>query len=247
MPDPDPVVASFTEAAIVIPAHNEVKNLPRCLRAVLTAAACAPVPVDVIVVLDKCADTSTRLAGRYGSDVHFVTVDAGNVGAARAAGFSYARSLSGQDADGAAWYATTDADSKVDPDWLLRQICAHADMVLGVVRVSDWRTLPAAAVRRYLRAYHAGDRPDGHDHVHGANMGFRADAYWRVGGFRALATGEDVELVERFEAAGCRIHRDTGLSVTTSARAEARAPHGFAQHLRVLSPRRRRTAAKEPA
>jgi glycosyltransferase involved in cell wall biosynthesis len=246
MPDPDLVVAAFSEAAIVIPAHNEAKNLPRCLRAVLTAAACAPVPVDVVVVLDKCSDASTRLAGRYGPDVHFVTVDAGNVGAARAAGFSYARSLSGHDA--AAWYATTDADSKVDPDWLLRQICANADMVLGVVRVSDWRTLPAATVGRYLRAYHAGDSPDGgHDHVHGANMGFRADAYWRVGGFRALATGEDVELVDRFESAGCRIHRDTRLSVTTSARAAGRAPGGFAHHLRGLSRQRHRAAVKDPA
>lgn len=245
---PDPAVATFTDAAIVIPAHNEVKNLPRCLRAVLTAAACAPVPVDIIVVLDKCSDSSTRLAGRYGPDVHFVTVDAGNVGAARAAGFSYARSLCGQGSDDTTWYATTDADSKVDPDWLLRQICANADMVLGVVRVSDWRTLPTAAIRRYLRAYHAGDRPDGgHDHVHGANMGFRADAYWQVGGFRALATGEDVELVDRFEAAGCRVHRDNGLSVTTSARATGRAPGGFARHLRALTTRRRRTVAKDPA
>jgi glycosyltransferase involved in cell wall biosynthesis len=248
MPDLGSVVAAYTEAAIVIPAHNEVKNLPRCLRAVLTAAACAPVPVDVIVVLDKCSDTSTRLAGRYGPDVHFVTVDAGNVGAARAAGFSYARSLGGPGADGAAWYATTDADSKVDPDWLLRQISANADMVLGVVRVSDWRKLSAATVGRYLRAYHAGDGSDGgHDHVHGANMGFRADAYWRVGGFRALATGEDVELVDRFEAAGRRIHRDAGLSVTTSARAAGRAPGGFAQHLRVLSRQRHRAAVKDPA
>ena len=59
-------------------------------------------------------------------------------------------------------------------------------------------------------------------------MGFRADAYWHVGGFRALATGEDVELVERFEAAGLRIHRDASLSVATSDRRDGRAPGGFA-------------------
>jgi glycosyltransferase involved in cell wall biosynthesis len=244
-------MADYHQLAVVIPAHDEIKNLPRCLRAVLTAATCAPMPVAIVVVLDKCSDDSTRLAGRYGPDVHFVTVDAGNVGAARAAGFTYARTLCGQDADGDTWYATTDADSRVDPDWLLRQLGSDADMVLGVVRVTDWRRLPAAAIRRYLRAYHADDTAHGHSHVHGANMGFRADAYWQVGGFRALVTGEDAELVDRFEAAGYRIHRDTGLSVTTSARPQGRAPGGFAQHLRSLPGAAkgavRRTAARDSA
>ncbi|CAN5701057.1 glycosyltransferase [soil metagenome] len=247
VPTPDLVETGFRQAAVVIPAHDEAKNLPKTLRAVLTAAACAPVPVDIVVVLDNCSDTSEGLAGRYGPDVHFVTVAAGNVGAARAAGFSYARSLSGESEDDRTWYATTDADSKVDPDWLLRQICSGADMVLGVVRVSDWRTLSPAAVRRYLTDYHAGGSAGSHDHIHGANMGFRADAYWAAGGFRALATGEDVELVDRFAAAGYRIHRDAGLSVTTSARAQGRAPGGFAQHLRAVSKSVRHPAAKDPA
>jgi glycosyltransferase involved in cell wall biosynthesis len=243
MPDLDPVAAAYSHAVVVIPAHNEVKNLPRTLRAVLTAAAGAPVPVTTVVVLDNCSDDSARLAGRYGADVHFVSVDAGNVGAARAAGFTYARSLPGHQT-GTSWYAATDADTRVDPDWLLRQMRADADMVLGVVRVADWKKLPAAAIRRYQRAYHAGDADGGHDHIHGANMGFRAEAYWQVGGFRALATGEDVELVGRFEAAGYRIHRDAGLSVTTSARPQGRAPGGFAKHLRGLS---RRSAVKDSA
>jgi hypothetical protein len=76
-----------------------------------------------------------------------------------------------------------------------------------------------------------GDAPGTHAHVHGANMGFSADAYWRVGGFRPLPSSEDVDLVARFEAAGYCIDRDPDLSVTTSARRQARAPHGFADHL----------------
>ena len=94
-------------------------------------------------------------------------------------------------------------------------------MVLGVVRIPVWRHFTAEVARRYLHAYHS--EGPGHDHIHGANMGFRADAYWRVGGFRALPTGEDVELVERFEAAGMRIHRDAKLSVATSDREAAAA------------------------
>ncbi|MDT5145052.1 MAG: hypothetical protein QOI79_4419, partial [Mycobacterium sp.] len=74
-----------------------------------------------------------------------------------------------------------------------------------------------------------------HQHVHGANMGFSSDAYWRVGGFAALASGEDVDLVERFDAAGYRIHWDDTLWVTTSDRRNGRAPGGFADHLAEVS------------
>ena len=131
------------------------------------------------------------------------------------------------------WCATTDADSTVSANWLLRMTATDADMVLGVVGVAAWRHYPAEVGRRYLRLYHSNG--PSHNHIHGANMGFRADAYWRVGGFRALAPGEDVELVQRFEDAGMRIHRDSKLSVATSDRREGRAPGGFAAHLRELS------------
>jgi glycosyltransferase involved in cell wall biosynthesis len=223
---------------VVIPAHNEADHLPASVKAVLTAAACLPLPVAVIVVLDSCDDGSAALAGQFGADVHFVTIDARNVGAARAAGFSHARTLCEQAVldDSRIWYATTDADSVVDPDWLLRQTGADTDMVLGVVRIATWRGFPAAAARRYLAAYRSKTHPDGrgHGHVHGANMGFRADSYWRVGGFAALASDEDLDLVARFESAGVRIVRDTQLSVVTSRRRLGRAPGGFAAHLRSM-------------
>ncbi|OMC31327.1 glycosyl transferase [Mycobacterium colombiense] len=224
----------YDAAAVVIPAHNERAKLPTCLRAVLTAALCAPIPVTIVVVLDGCEDGSDELAGEYGPDVHFISVDVHNVGTARAVGFGYARSLLGDDAR--SWFATTDADSRVDPGWLLHQLSVGADMVLGVVRVTDWRQHNTDLVDRYMRCYqaHLACRNGDHDHIHGANMGFSARAYWRVGGFHTLQTGEDVDLVERFEAAGYRIHRDTELSVITSARTRARAPLGFAHHLEQL-------------
>ncbi len=221
----------------MIPARNERTNLPACLRAVLTAALCAPIPVTVVVVLDATDDDSAELAGRYGPDVHFVSVDVGNVGTARAVGFGYARSLCLGDRE--CWYATTDADSRVDPGWLVDQLERGADMVLGVVRVDDWRGQSADVADRYERAYDAEGDDEHHEHVHGANMGFSARAYWRVGGFRMLASGEDVDLASRFEASGYRVARDTELSVTTSARTLARAPLGFGHRLRQM---RRSTA-----
>jgi len=230
---PASVLSAYDGAAVVIPAHNQRAKLPACLRAVLTAALCAPIPVTVVVVLDDSDDDSAQLAGRYGPDVHFISVDARNVGAARAVGFGYARSLSapGTRDWSRYWYATTDADSRVDPGWLVGQLGTGADVVLGVVRVTAWHQHSPDVADRYLRAYEGG-AGEPHEHIHGANMGFPARAYWRVGGFRSLACGEDVDLVERFEAAGHAIHRDTGISVMTSARTRARAPHGFAHHLR---------------
>jgi glycosyltransferase involved in cell wall biosynthesis len=238
-------VTELEQAVVVVPAHNELTHLPNCLRASTTAALCLPMPVLTVVVLDSCDDSSDTLAGQFGPDVHFVSVEAGNVGAARAAGFEYARSACPAADLENVWYATTDADSAVSADWLVRMTEADADMVLGVVRIPAWRHFPADVARRYLRGYHANGR--GHNHVHGANMGFRADAYWQVGGFRALKTGEDVDLVERFESAGMRIHRDAELSVATSDRRNGRAPGGFAQHLRNLAgPVRKRGAGAAP-
>jgi glycosyltransferase involved in cell wall biosynthesis len=232
---------TYERAVVVIPAHNELTHLPACLKAMVTAAACVHFPVSIVVVLDACDDESRELAGRFGADVHLVEVQARNVGAARRAGFEYAREFCAVKLtdDSRIWYATTDADTVVDADWLVRQTEAAADVVLGVVRIANWRRIPAATFRRYLAAYRSKRRADGHGHVHGANMGFNAEAYWRIGGFAALASDEDVDLVRRFESAGFRIERDDELSVVTSARQVGRAPGGFAEHLRSIVPRAR--------
>src|SRR5690349_1528892 len=97
---------AYDQAAVVIPAHNAHTSLPGCLRAVLTAALCTPIPVTVVVVLDDSHDGSAEFAGQYGPDVHFIRIEANNVGIARAAGFGYARSLCPHGAE--CWYATTD-------------------------------------------------------------------------------------------------------------------------------------------
>lgn len=226
-------MADLDQVVVVVPANNEYDDLPTCLRALATASICLPVAVLTVAVLDSCDDGSHRHAGEFGPDVHFVSVDAGNVGAARAAGFTYAQTQCSDIDPARTWYATTDADSVVGADWLLRMTATTADMVLGVVRVPTWRHHPPEVAHRYLRNYHP--KGSGHQHVHGANMGFRADVYWQVGGFRALATGEDVELVDRFERAGFAVRRDATLSVATSDRRDGRAPDGFAQHLREMS------------
>jgi len=196
-----PVSCAYHAAAVVIPARDQGEQLRACLSAALTAALCAPIPVTIVVVLDDCGDGSAELAGEYGPDVHFISIDVHNAGAARAVGFGYALF----EDDTACWYATADAASRVDPGWLAHQLGLGADMVLGTT-----------------------------NRIQGVNLGFGARAYWGVGGFRTLPYGEDVDLAKRFKAAGYRIHRDTELSVITSAQTHAKTPHEFAHHLTHL-------------
>lgn len=237
------MIAPMEQVVVVVPAHDEAELLAGCLRSVRAAAARVCLPVLVVAVLDACGDGSAAVAAGF-PEVQAVVIDAGNVGVARAAGFGRARAVCDSPA-ARTWYACTDADSEVDPDWLQRQLNQGADMVLGVVRVPRWQHYSSVVAERYQHGYqrgrhdHGGGRGSchghGHGHVHGANLGCRADHYWRLGGFRGVATGEDVDLVERFVADGCHVVWDAELSVATSDRRVGRAPHGFADHLATVS------------
>lgn len=221
----------YTKVGVVVPVHNESRRLIRCLDALLTASSCVPAEVRIAVVLDDCTDGSRAVTDQYGDRVDTVRVCARNVGAARAAGFDFLLDRYG--AGDQWWYATSDADSEVDADWIIRQVARPADMYVGLVRVVHWEGRSPELADRYEREYRARIGVE-HDHVHGANMGFDAMSYWQVGGFDSLNTGEDVDLVNRFEDARMRIFRDTTFTVTTSARMQGRAPLGFSQHLNVL-------------
>jgi hypothetical protein len=119
--------------------------------------------------------------------------------------------------------------------WLADQVAHHGRGVHGVVgTVSvDWREHSLATQRIYERLYRNSGTT--HGHVHGANLGIRADAYWRVGGFRPLPVGEDVDLVDRLVAAGTPIAWDADNPVLTSDRRNSRAPGGFGDFVSALA------------
>jgi hypothetical protein len=70
-----------------------------------------------------------------------------------------------------------------------------------------------------------------HPHVHGANIGVRADVYLEAGGWTPLETGEDHDLWNRLSGSGCTKRSIAQLKVITSGRRIGRAPHGFAEAL----------------
>jgi glycosyl transferase family 2 len=221
-------------AGVVIPAHNEQDLLPACLAAVRHAARQASVPVHLVVVADACTDKTADLASAL--DATVIESSAHNVGAARRAGVSQVLRSAGRLDPAEVWLATTDADSLVPRHWLtcqLRYARRGWKGVVGTVTVADWSGHPHHVQRRYTQGYRAWQGR--HPHVHGANLGFTADAYLAAGGFRPLPTAEDHALVDDFRAARIPLLRTARCPVVTSARRRARAPRGFAWLLGTLA------------
>ena len=173
--------------AVVVPARDEEALLPACLDSVAEAVVALrrehpDVRARVVVVLDACRDGSAQVvAGRPG--VAAVTTRARCVGVARGVGVEAASAWAAAAGAGDLWVASTDADSVVPPHWLtshLRWAQAGIGLVVGTVEPRPGDLSPAA-----LAAWHARHTTaDGHDHVHGANLGFSLDAYRSAGGFR---------------------------------------------------------------
>ncbi|MGC4960626.1 glycosyltransferase [Gordonia sp. DT218] len=208
--------------------HNEERLLSACIAALDDAVGRVAVPVELVVVLDACTDGSARLVPEH---VTTVIGTARSVGAARQSGFAPHLDLPLADRT---WFATTDADSEVPPDWLETHLDVAnrgADAFVGTITPKNWDSWSTHTSVMFGARYLPGE---GHVHVHGANLGVRADWYRRVGGFAARSGDEDVDLVRRLRAAGARIDRSGRAPVITSTRADGRTDAGFATYLQRL-------------
>jgi len=226
---------------VVVPVHDEAALLPACLDSLDRALARLPARLRrvAVIVLDSCSDASPAIVARWavGRDRTWLRVVARNVGCARAAGMQRVlEELAAHDRS-RVWLATTDADTVVPRGWLTDQLAIAArgiDAVAGSIEVRDWRGYPAGFAERFLHFYAPPGSGDSHGHVHGANLGVRADAYLSVGGFASLPTGEDHALWNALHARPRVSSRK--IAVTTSARRHARAPQGFSRFLALFGP-----------
>ncbi len=223
--------------AVVIPARDEEALLPACLDSVARAVEALDVAhpgirARVVVVLDSCRDRSAEIVAAR-SGVTAVAVQAGVVGLARAAGVEAADAWACTLAPGPVWIANTDADTVVPPHWLIGQVRLAGEgqqLVVGTVRPQ-----PGDLTVEEMEAWRERhSTADGHEHVHGANLGFSLDAYRAVGGFRPLAVHEDVDLVASLRDARVAWVATGAIPVTTSGRRSGRAPDGFAAYLGAL-------------
>jgi glycosyltransferase involved in cell wall biosynthesis len=237
--------------AVIVPAADEQDRIAACLAAI-EEARCRLLQttptiegVDVIVVLDACSDETPAIVGRFAAVGHVRAITSGArlVGAARRLGAQQALQC-GVPAD-RLWLANTDADSTVPANWLTGMVAAAdggAQVVLGTV-------LPGAGLTATLRAAWLAPHHlrEGHPHVHGANLGIRADTYLELGGWDGgLASAEDVDLAGRAAAApDVRILRTAAIPVLTSVRMAGRAPGGFSSYIRHL--REQHPVTRSPA
>ncbi|HVF13098.1 MAG TPA: hypothetical protein VM942_00795 [Acidimicrobiales bacterium] len=236
-----------------------LRSVRRSLKRLPTETAVA-----VTVVLDRCSDhTPERVAttiadwpeaeavlahdtlSRPGAmPIGSGTIGSGNcgagadVGALRALGLRRALARLAPHPPDRTWLLSTDADTTVPADWAcahVRLAAAGAHGVAGLAELDDGSHLPTEVLERYRTIVAHGLHGRHHDHVYGANLGFRADAYLAVGGFPLEGPGEDHGLWWRLASAGFRLEHPTTLRVSTSARVRGRAEGGLADLLHSLT------------
>lgn len=231
----------ITAVAVVVPARDEARMIQMCVRSVMTALRMLPAGVEpaLRVVADRCTDDTAQRAAAalaaWPSAKVVRNTAAATIGEVRDLGVRHL-GLRGHQ-PGETWLLCTDADTVVATDWAVRHLHLarrghHA--VAGATGLHGRPRLSAPVAARYSAVLATARRPEGHGNVYGANLGVRADAYLAVGGFGAVATGEDHDLWRRLVEAGFRCHYSAGPHVLTSNRRLGRAPGGLAALLARL-------------
>jgi GT2 family glycosyltransferase len=198
-PFPTDAQARWPKVSVVVCAYNAADTLDDCLTS-LTALTYPD--TEVIVVNDGSRD-ATATTARLHPNVTVIDLLNGGLGAARNAGLAAA---SGE------IVAFTDADCRVDPDWLTYLV--QPMLVSEVVGAGGPNVVPpddpwvAQCVARAPGApthVMLDDRTA--EHVPGCNMAFRRDALLSIDGFNPvyLRAGDDVDICWRLQAQGLRI------------------------------------------
>ena len=198
-PFPPAARAQWPDVSVVVCAYNAADTLDDCL---ISLDALTYPNTEVIVVNDGSADATATIARRH-PDVRVIDLLNGGLSAARNAGLTAA---SGE------IVAFTDADCRVDPDWLtyLVQPMLVSDVVgaggPSVVPPDDpWVAQCVARAPGGPTHVMLDDRTA--EHVPGCNMAFRRDALLSIDGFNPvyLRAGDDVDICWRLQARGLRI------------------------------------------
>ena len=241
-------------ALVVVPARDEEALIGRCIAALGAQVEVAPGEVEVLLVLDACADaTATRAreaAARHGVALHLLEGPGRGAGAARRVGMEEACRRFEAIGRPGGLIASTDADTEPAPDWIARQLdalAAGARAVGGLIALADDDALPVAARRvrerrgaRRMAAVREADPDAAHGFFGGASLGLTAEAYRAAGGLADRPALEDQALAAALAGRGITIARPATVRVRTSARRSGRAPHGLAADLRVDAWRARR-------
>jgi GT2 family glycosyltransferase len=195
---PDEQLA-WPRVSVVVCAYNAADTIDDCLSSL---SKLTYPDVEIIVVNDGSRDATGEIARRY-PNAQVIEVPNGGLSAARNIGM---RAATGE------IVAYTDADVRVDPDWLtylVQPILSGKYAGSGgpnVVPPDDpWVAQCVARAPGGPTQVLLNDRVA--EHVPGCNMAFRRDALLGIGGFNPvyLRAGDDVDICWRLQARGHQI------------------------------------------
>lgn len=201
-----PPPSLLPEISVLVPARNEARNLPACLRSL--AAVRYPGAWELLVVDDGSTDETRQLA------LHFQQMNPGlyiKVLEGKGEG-KKAAIETGVEAAQHEWILQTDADCHVGPDWLLAMSAwmqPETGFVSGPVELlpgSGWLERLQAIETMGLVTLGAGSLLAGSPNMaNGANMAFRKSLFQQIGGFtgvRKVASGDDELLLQKIVLEG---------------------------------------------
>ena len=194
VPFPDSERRNWPKVSVVVCAYNAAETIDDCVHSL---CALTYPDVEVIVVDDGSTDGTGDLAGAH-AGVRVIAVPNGGLGSARNVGLGAATGEI---------VAYTDADCRVDADWLnyLVQPLLTSDVV-GVggpnVVPADDPWLAQCVARAPGGPIHVMLDDRIAEHVPGCNMAFRRDALIAIDGFNPVyvRAGDDVDICWRLQA-----------------------------------------------
>jgi GT2 family glycosyltransferase len=258
----DPNILLFPgalRAVVAIPVHNEEERIEACLRALGAQHGHPPGDFGLLLHLNNCTDRTESIVRSVSDTLPcpvrlLIQTDIGaNAGWARRCAMDAAADWLAEHGAYNGIILTTDADSRVPPNWVrsnLAYIEGGADAVAGriILDEAEAANLPAALHKRGAleSAYESLlteidatlDPQDSnpwpcHWTCSGATLSVRRDVYLRVGGLPAIPVGEDRAFVLTLRAHNARVRHAPDIVTITSGRLEGRAPGGAADTIRA--------------
>ncbi|HYT68453.1 MAG TPA: glycosyltransferase [Vicinamibacterales bacterium] len=207
----------WPSVSVIVCAYNAEATIDECL----TSIEALDYPsFEVIVVNDGSTDATGAIAARH-PGVHLIDVTNSGLGRARNIGLEHATGDI---------VAYTDADVRVDPDWLthLVQPFIHSDVAAAggpnVVPVDDpWLAQSVARAPGCPTHVLVDDRIA--EHIPGCNCAFRREALLAIGGFDPafVRAGDDIDVCWRLQGRGWTIGFASSALVWHHHRASVRA------------------------
>lgn len=260
LPPPRPEL----QASVIIPAKDEVANLPATLAALaaqtdLKGQPLPPGTFEVIVLANNCADATAAVVRQQAQRFPQLVLHAAelclpaakaHVGRARRLLMDEACARLELMGRPAGIIASTDADTRVAPNWLAAiqaEILAGADAVGGriltempgqaliplrriQVRDAAYRQL-CARLEDVVDPTQIDPWPRHHQHF-GASLALTARAYRKVGGLPEVRFLEDEALCQALRRHDLGLRHSPQVQVLTSARQDGRVEVGLSWQLR---------------